>query len=301
MKKNTLILPADYADWLVNLKRRIAGARQRAVLSANQEQIHLYHYIGKEILERQSRQGWGAKVIDRVSADLRAAFPDMKGFSSRNLKYMSYFAKICPDLQIGQQTAAQLPWFHIVILLTQVADPVLREWYAREAIQHAWPRDTLTVQIKSQLHLRKGAAVTNFNKRLTASEAGLAVEILKDPYHFDFLLDTFYRGQLRELVPPLLAKWQKELGVQVAEWGIKKMKTRWGSCNSRARRVWINLELAKKPVACIDYLVLHELVHLVERNHGERFIALMDKHMPHWRLHRQELNAAPLGNERWGY
>ena len=115
------------------------------------------------------------------------------------------------------------------------------------------------------------------------------------------VLDGFYRGRLRELVPPMLDKWQKELGVQVAEWGIKKMKTRWGSCNSRARRVWINLELAKKPVACIDYLVLHELVHLVERNHGDRFIALMDKHLPHWRLHRQELNAAPLGNERWGY
>jgi len=115
------------------------------------------------------------------------------------------------------------------------------------------------------------------------------------------VLDGFYRGRLRELVPPMLDKWQKELGVQVAEWGIKKMKTRWGSCTSRARRIWINLELAKKPVTCIDYLVLHELVHLAERSHGDRFIALMDKHLPHWRLHRQELNAAPLGNERWEY
>lgn len=89
------------------------------------------------ILDRQDRQGWGAKVIDRISADLRAAFPDMKGFSSRNLKYMSYFAKICPDLQIGQQSAAQLPWFHIVTLITKLPDPGIREWYAREAIQQA--------------------------------------------------------------------------------------------------------------------------------------------------------------------
>lgn len=181
-----MILPDDYADWLISLKRRIAGARQRAVLAANDEQIRLYHYIGRDILARQSRQGWGAKVIDRLSMDLRAAFPDMKGLSSRNLKYMSYFAKLCPDLLIGQQSAAQLPWFHIVTLLTRVPEPAVREWYAREVVQQAWSRDTLTVQIKNQLHLRQGAAVTNFDKRLGPPQAGLAAAILKDPYHFDF-------------------------------------------------------------------------------------------------------------------
>jgi len=187
MSKNALVLPTDYADWLISLKRRIAGARQRAILAANEEQIRLYHDIGRDILDRQSRQGWGAKVIDRISADLCAAFPDMKGFSSRNLKYMSYFVKLCPDLRIGQQSAAQLPWFHIVTLLTKVSDPVVREWYAREAVQQAWSRDTLTVQIKNQLHLRQGSAVTNFNKRLAPPQADLAGAILKDPYHFDFL------------------------------------------------------------------------------------------------------------------
>ena len=187
MSQNAIILPADYADWLASLKQRIAGARQRALFAANQEQIRLYHDIGREILDRQERQGWGAKVIERISADLRAAFPDMKGFSSRNLKYMSYFAKACPDLQIGQQSAAQLPWFHIVTLLTKVSDNVVRGWYAREAIQQAWSRDTLAVQIKNQLHLRQGAAVTNFDQRLGPPQAGLAVAILKDPYHFDFL------------------------------------------------------------------------------------------------------------------
>jgi predicted nuclease of restriction endonuclease-like (RecB) superfamily len=126
MMSKSIVLPADYADWLAGLKQRIRSARQRALLAANDEQIRLYHDIGRDILERQSRQGWGAKVIDRLAADLRAAFPDMKGFSSRNLKYMSYFAKTCPDLQIGQQCAAQLPWFHIVTLLTKVSDPAER-------------------------------------------------------------------------------------------------------------------------------------------------------------------------------
>ena len=105
----SLSLPPDYGDWLASLKQRIQGARQRALLSANAEQIQLYHDIGRDILERQSRQGWGAKVIDRLSSDLRAAFPDMKGLSTRNLKYMKFFAQECPDLQIGQQSAAKFP------------------------------------------------------------------------------------------------------------------------------------------------------------------------------------------------
>lgn len=181
------LLPADYAVWLSGLKRRIAGARQKALLAANAEQIQLYHELGREILERQGRQGWGGKVIDRLSADLRAAFPDMKGLSTRNLKYMSFFAKTCPALQIGQQSAAQLPWFHIVILLTKVSEPGIREWYAREAVRQAWPRNTLEAQIKTRLHLRQGSAITNFDRSLPPPQASLAQEMLKDPYHFDFL------------------------------------------------------------------------------------------------------------------
>ena len=187
MKSSPLAVPSDYAQWLASLKQRIRGARQQALLAANAEQIRLYHDIGREILDRQSRQGWGAKVIDRLSADLRAAFPDMKGLSGANLKYMRYFASECPDRVIGQQSADQLPWFHIVTLITKLHDPALREWYAREAVAQSWPRDMLNIQIKNQLHLRKGAAVTNFDQRLAPSRAGLATQILKDPYHFDFL------------------------------------------------------------------------------------------------------------------
>ncbi len=187
MSAPSTLLPSDYADWLVSLKQRIAGARQRIALAANEEQIRLYHDMGREILERQNSQGWGAKVVDQLAADLRAAFPEMKGLSSSNLKYMRFFAQHCPVRKFGQQSADQLPWFHIVTLLTKISEPDLREWYAREAVAHAWSRDTLEGQIKSRLHLRQGNALTNFQQRLAAPHAKLAAQILKDPYHFDFL------------------------------------------------------------------------------------------------------------------
>ena len=115
------------------------------------------------------------------------------------------------------------------------------------------------------------------------------------------ILHRWYRQQLKEIIPPLVEKWQPVLGVQIAGWGIKKMKTKWGTCNVGARRIWLNLELAKKPTQCLEYIVVHELVHLIERHHNERFVSIMDKHLPQWRLHRQELNAAPLAHEAWSY
>lgn len=187
IKNSNQLLPPDYGKWILQLKNRITGVRQQVVLSANKEQIKLYHEIGKEIFERQVHQGWGSKVIDHISRDLRAAFPDMKGFSVSNLKYMRFFAQECPDLKIGQQTADQLPWFHIVTLITKISDSAVREWYAKETIKQAWPRDTLTINIKNHLHLRQGEAITNFNQKLAPIQAKIAAEILKDPYHFDFL------------------------------------------------------------------------------------------------------------------
>lgn len=111
----------------------------------------------------------------------------------------------------------------------------------------------------------------------------------------------WYREQLKALIPPLLEKWQPVLGVQASHWGIKKMKTKWGSCNPTARRLWFNLELAKKPVLCLEYIVVHELVHLLERKHSERFTALMDGFMPNWRVCRETLNSGVLGHEVWTY
>lgn len=114
------------------------------------------------------------------------------------------------------------------------------------------------------------------------------------------LLQRWYRERLRALVPGLLNAWQDVLGVSVREWGIKRMKTKWGSCNPVAGRIWLNLELIKKPPACLEYVVVHELVHLLSSKHDERFLLLMDKYLPTWRRRRRELNAAPLAKESWG-
>jgi len=121
------------------------------------------------------------------------------------------------------------------------------------------------------------------------------------PEEREQIIHRWYREQLKSLIPPLIEKWEKKLKVQVAAWGIKKMKTRWGSCNTDAHRVWFNLELAKKPERCLEYLVVHELVHLLERAHNDRFRTLLDRHLPQWRSIRDELNRMPLGHERWDY
>jgi predicted nuclease of restriction endonuclease-like (RecB) superfamily len=187
MKSNNAVLPEGYADWLVQLKADIARTQQRAVLAVNTEMVRLYGRIGADILQRQATQGWGAKVIERLANDLKAAFPNMRGFSSRNLKYMAFFAQHCPLGQIGQQPAAQLPWFHIVTLLTKLTMPSEREWYAVQTVQQGWSRTTLELQIKNQLMLRQGAAISNFAARLPVPDSELAIDTLKDPYMFDFL------------------------------------------------------------------------------------------------------------------
>jgi predicted metal-dependent hydrolase len=115
------------------------------------------------------------------------------------------------------------------------------------------------------------------------------------------VLQRWYRQQLKELIPPLLQKWQGALEVQVREWAVKKMKTKWGACNHEARRIWLNLELAKKPAQCLEYIIVHELIHLLERHHNDRFTALMNQFLPQWRSRRSELNAAPLAHATWNY
>ncbi len=114
-------------------------------------------------------------------------------------------------------------------------------------------------------------------------------------------LNYWYRRHMKLLVPGLISQWEPVIGVQAVDWGIKKMKTRWDSCNVRDHRVWLNLELAKKSPPCLEYVLVHEMVHLLERHHNERFKALMDRFMPQWRLYRDELNQAPLAHEEWAY
>lgn len=113
------------------------------------------------------------------------------------------------------------------------------------------------------------------------------------------ILHRWYRDQLRQHIQPLMDRWQAILGVEASGFSIKRMKTKWGSCNQRSRRIWLNLELAKKPKACLEYLVVHELLHLVERHHNDHYLALMDQHLPTWRNLRDLLNSEPLAHEEW--
>jgi predicted nuclease of restriction endonuclease-like (RecB) superfamily len=180
-------VPPAYAEWLVELKARIHGAQQRAALAVNHELVLLYWQIGRDILVRQSEQGWGAKVIERLAHDLRNAFPDIKGFSRANLLYMRAFAEAWPDGQIVQQAVGHLPWGHNLVLLAKLKDPPSRLAYAARAVEHAWSRNVLTHQIEGRLLEREGRAVTNFEARLPAPGSDLAHSTLKDPYLFDFL------------------------------------------------------------------------------------------------------------------
>lgn len=179
--------PEGYTEWLTDLKARIHTAQQRATLAVNRELVLLYWQIGRDILARQERQGWGARVIERLAQDLRIAFPDMKGFSPRNLKYMRTFAQAWPDSEFVQQVAAQLPWWHNVMLLDKLDDMESRRWYAAKAIEHNWSRNVLVMQIESCTQERSGAAVTNFSLTLPKPQSDLARESIKDPYRFDFL------------------------------------------------------------------------------------------------------------------
>jgi predicted nuclease of restriction endonuclease-like (RecB) superfamily len=179
------LLPEDYQSVLADLKNQVRTARVKASLQANSEQIKLYWYIGNKILERQQTAQWGEKLLERLANDLRHEFPDMRGFSKTNLKYMRMFAQTYPS--IGQRVVDQLPWGQNIILITKVKDPETRDWYAQACFENGWSRPVLEVKIESSLHQRQGQATTNFSKTLPPPQSDLARQILKDPYTFDFL------------------------------------------------------------------------------------------------------------------
>jgi predicted metal-dependent hydrolase len=115
------------------------------------------------------------------------------------------------------------------------------------------------------------------------------------------VLSDWYRQRLKQLIPPLLQTWERTLNLQSTEWAVKKMKTKWGTCNADARRIWLNVELVKKPVGCLEYVLVHELVHLLERHHNDRFVSIMNRLLPQWRTYRQLLNSEPLAHATWSY
>lgn len=211
-------LPTNYTFLLDSLRERIRSAQVRAVLSVNREMVLLYWQIGQDILAQQAQHGWGAKVIDHLSLDLRRAFPSMKGFSARNLKYMRAFAAAWPDEQFVQQVAAQIPWFHNCVLLDKLSNPLEREWYAHRTIENGWSRNVLVHQIESRLHLRISEAQTNFAQTLPSPQSELAQQVLKDPYIFDFLDlgEDAYERDLERALLEQLRSFLLELGLGFA-------------------------------------------------------------------------------------
>jgi len=180
-------LPSGYGDLLARIKRRIGTERLRTVMAANSAMVMLYWDIGRLILERQEKEGWGAKVIDRLSADLRESYPDMEGLSSRNLLFMRSFAAAYSDMQIVKQLVSQLPWGHVIRLLQRIKDPEIRHWYVAASIANGWSRNILEIQMDTSAHERQGKAITNFEATLPPAESDMAAQVFKDPYLFDFL------------------------------------------------------------------------------------------------------------------
>lgn len=182
-----LRLPSTYAPWLAALKARVRSAQLIAAARVNHELLRLYWDIGTALVAAQQNEGWGKAVIPRLARDLRTEFPEMQGFSERNLGYMVRFSREYGAPPILQQVAAKLPWFHHVILLEKVKDRAARAWYMQAAVDNGWSRSVLAVQIAQRAHRRAGKAVTNFAATLPPPQSDLAQQTLRDPYVFDFL------------------------------------------------------------------------------------------------------------------
>lgn len=212
MNKN--IINQEYSKFLADLKERVASSRYKAALSVNKELILLYYHIGTQILDAQSKQGWGAKVIDQLSKDLASEFPEMKGFSVRNLKYMRKFAAEYLDSQFVQEVLAQLTWYHNVTLLDKISDKQIRLFYVKHAIEHGWSRNIMVMQIELSLHKRQGQAITNFKDKLPSLQSDLAHYTLKDPYIFDFLSigDEAHEREVEKGLVAHIEKFLLELG-----------------------------------------------------------------------------------------
>ncbi len=207
-------LPDDYASFLLNIKEKVRTERLKAVLSANSALVMVYWEIGHSILQKQKEKGWGAKVIDRLSADLKKSFSDMNGFSPRNLKYMRKFAENWTEKEIVQANLAQISWYHNLALLEKLNDNELRLWYAQKTIEDGWSRNVLVFQIETTLHKRIGQTANNFEITLPPKDSDMANQIFKDPYLFDFLGTTEVRkeAELEKKLIDHLEKFLLELG-----------------------------------------------------------------------------------------
>ncbi|KKP28850.1 MAG: hypothetical protein UR12_C0016G0007 [candidate division TM6 bacterium GW2011_GWF2_30_66] len=209
IKKSYNISTIEYVNFLEKLKKDIMQAQLKAALSITKELTMLYWKIGMAVSEKISQEHWGAKAIERLSKDLQSSFPDVAGFSVRNLVYMRKFADCYQELS-QVEAAAQIPWGHNMVILDKIAEPVQRLWYIQQIIENGWSRSMLGHWIESNLYKRQGRAVTNFKKTLMPLQSDLAEQVLKDPYNFSFVaLDKKYRE--RELEQGLIDHIQKFL------------------------------------------------------------------------------------------
>ncbi len=208
------VVPGNYHLFLLELKEKIKRERLRVVISSNTALIMLYWDIGKSILEKQNKAGWGAKVIDRLSSDLRKEFPDMRGFSPRNLKYMRAFAEAWQDRAIVQRVIAQLPWRSNIAILDKLKNPQERLWYAMRTIKNGWSQPVLSLQIEAQAHRREGKASDNFPTVLPPADSDMARQVFKDPYLFDFLgtADTRREKEIEQALVDHIQSFLLELG-----------------------------------------------------------------------------------------
>jgi predicted nuclease of restriction endonuclease-like (RecB) superfamily len=211
-------LPADYATTLQEIKTHLRSARVRAILAANPIVIESYWNTGKIILARQKETVWGAKVIDRLAADLQAEFPDMRGLTRRNLFSMRAFAEAFPTGPIVKQPVSQLPWGHLIRLIQMVKDPAARDFYIREILTHGWSRSAMEMQIHGQLHLRAGKALNNFTVTMPSADSDLATQLFKDPYLFDFLgtADPRREAEVEQALMDHVQRFLLELGAGFA-------------------------------------------------------------------------------------
>ncbi len=211
-------LPPSYAATLQEIKTHLRSARVRAILAANPIVIEAYWQTGKIILARQQEAAWGAKVIDRLAADLQAEFPDMNGLTTRNLLSMKIFAREFPDGPIAKQPVSQLPWGQIIRLLQMVKDPSAREFYIRQCLREGWSRSILEIQIRNQLHLRAGKAQNNFALTMPPADSDMAAQLFRDPYLFDFLgtADPRHEAEVEQALVDHIQKFLLELGTGFA-------------------------------------------------------------------------------------
>jgi predicted nuclease of restriction endonuclease-like (RecB) superfamily len=180
-ENSDLLSNEEYSKTLADLKNHIQEAQPKAAVSVNRELIRLYWQIGKTISIKERQGGWGAKVISKLSTDLGSTFPNMKGFSPRNLLYMRQFADAYPDFEITQQALAQIPWGHNVLLLTKIKDSAERLWYAKKTIENGWSSSMLIIWIENNLYKQEGRAITNFKDTLPLPQSDLAEQITRDP------------------------------------------------------------------------------------------------------------------------